>query len=88
MGYGRFVALATLGSIVWITALAVLGRAVGKQWSSWRHHLEYVDYAAVALVIVAVIYLVLRRRRRPDGDDPGGLVPGDTAHASMDVVSR
>ena len=60
-------ALATLaGSIIWIGGLGVLGREVGSNWSSWRHHLEYVDYVVVALVLTAIAYLVLRRaRRRP-----------------------
>jgi len=88
MGYLRFAALATLGSIVWITGLAVLGRAVGQSWPSWRSHLEYVDYVAVAVVVLAVIYLVLRRRRGPGGGGPGDLAPRESAEPSMDAVSR
>ena len=88
MGYLRFATLATLGSIVWISALAVLGRAVGDHWPSWRHHLEYADYAAAALVVIAVVYFVLRRRRRSDDGGPGDLAPGESPEASMDVVSR
>jgi membrane protein DedA with SNARE-associated domain len=63
MPFVRFAAAALLGSIVWITGLAVLGRAVGSNWSSWRHHLEYVDYAVVALILVAIAYLLYQRRR-------------------------
>ena len=44
MSYPRFVAMATIGSIVWIGALGILGKAVGSQWQSWKHHLDYVDY--------------------------------------------
>jgi membrane protein DedA with SNARE-associated domain len=63
MPFARFFALATLGSIVWISALGILGRQVGHSWESWRHHLEYADYAAVAIVVLGVLYLVVRRRR-------------------------
>jgi membrane protein DedA with SNARE-associated domain len=63
MPFARFFVLATLGSVVWISALGVLGREVGHSWESWRHHLEYADYAAVAIVVLGVLYLVLRRRR-------------------------
>ncbi len=63
MGYGRFLALAAAGSIVWITGLALLGRAVGSQWASWRHSLEYVDYVVAAAIVVAVAYVLLRRSR-------------------------
>ena len=40
MGYGRFLVFGTIGSIIWISALGVLGNAVGSQWQSWRHNLE------------------------------------------------
>jgi membrane protein DedA with SNARE-associated domain len=63
MPYQRFVALATLGSIVWIGGLGVLGREVGHNWQSWRHHLEYVDYAAAALLVALIVWFVVRRTR-------------------------
>ena len=44
MPFGRCIAFSALGSIGWITGLALLGRAVGSQWPTWRHHLDYVDY--------------------------------------------
>jgi membrane protein DedA with SNARE-associated domain len=68
MGYVRFLAFATLGSIVWISALGVLGKAVGSNWQSWRHNLEYVDYVAAALLVVAVAYLIVRMTRNRRGD--------------------
>ena len=72
MGYAKFIALATVGSIIWITALGLLGRAVGSQWPTWRHNLEYVDYAIVALVVLAIAYLVIRRRRTSRARAPVG----------------
>jgi membrane protein DedA with SNARE-associated domain len=63
MPFVKFFVFALLGSIVWISGLAVLGREVGSNWSTWRHHLEYVDYAFAALVVLAIAYLVLRRVR-------------------------
>jgi membrane protein DedA with SNARE-associated domain len=67
----RFALLMTLGSIPWIAGLAVLGREVGRNWSSWRHHLEYVDYVGAAVVAAAIVYLIVRARRtRPTRGDP------------------
>jgi membrane protein DedA with SNARE-associated domain len=68
MGYVRFLIFGTIGSIVWITALGVLGNAVGSSWQSWRHNLEYVDYVAAVLLLVAIGYLIVRltRTRRDD----------------------
>jgi membrane protein DedA with SNARE-associated domain len=69
MSFKRFLALATLGSIIWISGAAVLGREVGHNWQTWRHHLEYVDYVGAALVLGAIAYLVFRRTR-PEHSDP------------------
>jgi membrane protein DedA with SNARE-associated domain len=63
MPFARFFTFALLGSIVWISGLAVLGREVGTQWPSWRHHLEYGDHVLAALVVLAIAYLVVRRVR-------------------------
>ena len=68
MGYGRFLVFGTIGSIIWISALGVLGNAVGSQWQSWRHNLEYVDYVAAALLVAAIAYLIVRITRSRRGD--------------------
>jgi membrane protein DedA with SNARE-associated domain len=66
MPYWRFASMATLGSLVWITGLALIGKAVGHKWEQWKHHLDYVDYAVVVIVVVLVAWLLLRwiRNRR------------------------
>ena len=77
MPFWRFLPLALLGSIVWIGGLGILGREVGSQWQTWRHHLEYVDYFGALVLVAGIAYLLVRRR-----SDRGG--PGDPA---ADVVS-
>jgi membrane protein DedA with SNARE-associated domain len=68
MGYVRFLIFGTIGSIIWIAALGVLGNAVGSSWQSWRHNLEYVDYVGAALLVIAIAYLILRITRSRRGD--------------------
>jgi membrane protein DedA with SNARE-associated domain len=63
MPFGRFFLFASLGSIVWITGLGVLGREVGSDWTHWRRHLEYGDYALAAIVLLVILYVILRRLR-------------------------
>jgi membrane protein DedA with SNARE-associated domain len=63
MPFARFFVFTALGSIIWIAGLGVLGREVGRNWSSWKNHLEYGDYALAVLLILALAYLVLRRVR-------------------------
>jgi membrane protein DedA with SNARE-associated domain len=79
MPFLRFVIAATLGSIFWVTGLAVLGREVGSDWVSWRHHLEYVDYAGLALVVAAIVFLIVRRTRPVKGDSGGEDPAADVA---------
>ena len=64
MPFGRCIGFTTLGSIGWITGLALLGREVGSQWPKWRDHLQYVDYAALALLLVVVAFLIYRHVHR------------------------
>jgi membrane protein DedA with SNARE-associated domain len=68
MGYGRFLVFGTIGSIIWITAMGVLGNAVGSNWQSWRHNLEYVDYVAAVLLVAAIAYVIVRIARSRRGD--------------------
>ncbi len=66
MPFGRFTALTIAGCLPWVLGLALAGEAVGSEWSSVRKNFEYVDYAIVALVVVAIAYAVVRRLRRRD----------------------
>lgn len=70
MPYWRFLLSAAAGSVLWITGLGFLGRAVGSDWQSWRNHLEYADYFFVGLVVLAIVYLILRRVRSTRGGPP------------------
>jgi membrane protein DedA with SNARE-associated domain len=59
----RFTLLSLIGSVPWVVGLAVAGDAVGDKWESVRKGFEYVDYVVLALVVIGVVYLVVRRRR-------------------------
>jgi membrane protein DedA with SNARE-associated domain len=75
MPLGRFTVLSTLGSLPWVLALALVGHAVGGDWTSVRKGFEYVDYAIVALAVVAVLYAIARRRGRGGSDSVGVEAP-------------
>lgn len=64
MPFIRCMSFAAPGSVLWIGGLALLGREVGSQWPKWRNHLEYADYAAAALLIAVVAFLVCRHFHR------------------------
>jgi membrane protein DedA with SNARE-associated domain len=63
MPFWRFTVLTLAGCIPWVLGLALAGEAVGSEWESVRKKFDYVDYAVVALVVLGVVYLVMRRRR-------------------------
>jgi membrane protein DedA with SNARE-associated domain len=66
MPFGRFFVFSAIGSAVWITGLALIGKAVGHQWPTWKHHLQYVDYAVVVLIVIGIGWFLVRyfRARR------------------------
>jgi len=65
MPFIRFTLLTLLGCIPWVFMLAFVGQQAADRWTSWRDSLHYVDYAVAALIVIGIVYLVVRRRRRP-----------------------
>jgi membrane protein DedA with SNARE-associated domain len=63
MPYFKFITFSAIGSAVWMTGLALIGKAVGKQWPQWKDHLQYVDYAVAVLVVGAVGWWLVRYLR-------------------------
>jgi len=66
----RFTVLTFLGSLPWVVAITLVGKAVGSDWTSIRSGFEYVDYAVVAFIVIGVGYFIWRRRTSGDVDGP------------------
>ncbi len=64
MPFVRFTVLSLIGTLPWVIALAIAGHALGSDWKNVRKGFEYVDYIVLALIVVAIVYAVVRRRRR------------------------
>jgi membrane protein DedA with SNARE-associated domain len=72
MPFWRFTAYTVAGCVPWVLLLGFIGKQVGSQWEDWKHNLQYVDYAIVAMVVIGIAYLVLRRRSGRGADAPAG----------------
>ncbi len=68
----RFTVFSLLGTVPWVLGLALAGHALGGDWKSVRKGFEYVDYVVVALVVVGLVYLFVRRRGREPARDVAG----------------
>lgn len=68
MPFWKFTAYTVAGCLPWVLGLVLVGEAVGSEWENVRKYFEYVDYAVVAVVVVGIIWLVVRRRRPPATD--------------------
>jgi len=64
MPLGRFTAYSLIGSLPWVLGLALLGEAVGSDWTSVRKGFEYVDYVIVVAAVGVIVYAVARARRK------------------------
>jgi membrane protein DedA with SNARE-associated domain len=64
MRLGRYTVLTTIGTIPWYFGLAAVGVAVGASWERFHEAWHYADYAILALIVAAAVYLVARTRRR------------------------
>lgn len=63
MPLGRFTVFSLIGAVPWVLGLALAGHALGGDWTSVRKGFEYVDYVVVAVVVVGIAYVIVRRRR-------------------------
>jgi membrane protein DedA with SNARE-associated domain len=63
MPFWRFTVLSTAGIVPWVLAWAIVGKQVGGDWDTLQEKLHYADYAIVALILAAIVYLIVRRRR-------------------------
>jgi membrane protein DedA with SNARE-associated domain len=63
MPFWRFTWLTLAGCIPWVLALALIGKQVGSKWHDWKDHLQYLDYAVVAGIVVLIAFALWKRRR-------------------------
>lgn len=58
----RFTVLTFLGCVPWCFGIAAAGWALGSSYERFHHDFAYVEYVVVALVVLGLAWLILRRR--------------------------
>jgi membrane protein DedA with SNARE-associated domain len=74
---GRFGILSLIGTVIYVTALSLIGYSLAGTWTKIEHGLSIFGYALFALVVVAIVGFVLYRRRQFRRETATGAdVPG------------
>jgi membrane protein DedA with SNARE-associated domain len=61
MPFWRYLGSLIVGSVIWMVALGLVGKAVGSQWPKWKSHLDIVDYVAVAFVAALIVWFLYEK---------------------------
>ena len=70
MPFWRFSLLTLAGCVPWVLMLTFIGKQAGDNWEKWKDSLHYVDYASPRQSSSAIVYIVVRSRRRGPPRDP------------------
>src|SRR2546423_708064 len=60
MNLTRFTVATAIGGGFLAVVWALVGKAVGHNWTKWKHALGYVDYAVVGLLALVAAYFIVR----------------------------
>jgi membrane protein DedA with SNARE-associated domain len=58
-----FAVLSLIGTAVWVTAISLVGYAVGNAWNSVNHDISLAGYGIVAIAVIAIAVFVFHRLR-------------------------
>ncbi len=65
MNVAKFTSLTFLGSFIWSVFLTYVGFFLGSKWDSIGAYFRKADYVIVGMVLLAVLYYFLKKRKRP-----------------------
>ncbi|OXM58709.1 hypothetical protein CFP71_01460 [Amycolatopsis thailandensis] len=69
MPFWRFLALTTLGSLIWNTVFVLAGYALGESWHLVEEYAGFFQYFVIAAVAIAVVLFVVNRLREKNRTD-------------------
>jgi membrane protein DedA with SNARE-associated domain len=70
MPFWRFLLFSAIGSIIWTTALALIGHALGQHWQSISTGIRKYDVVIVGVVVLLIAFAVYKRVTAERGHEP------------------
>lgn len=70
MPFWRFLLFSAVGSIIWTTALALIGHALGQHWQSVSSGIRKYDVVIVAVVVILILFAIYKRVTAGRGHEP------------------
>ena len=67
-----FALLSLVGTAIWVTAISLVGYAVGTQWKSIEKAISLAGYAIAAVVVIGIVAFVWHRLRGVRKEGPRG----------------
>jgi membrane protein DedA with SNARE-associated domain len=79
--FTMFALLSLLGTAVWVSAITLIGYAVGTQWQKVAHGFALAGYVIVVLAVIGIAAFVWHRLREVRKHPPGGGGAGEVRGA-------
>jgi membrane protein DedA with SNARE-associated domain len=71
-----FALMSLVGTAVWVTAISLIGYAVGTQWQKVAHGISLAGYAIAVLAVIGIAAFVLYRLREVRRETAAAAGPG------------
>ena len=81
-----FAVMSLIGTAIWVTAISLIGYAVGTEWQKVAHGLALAGYVIVVLAVIGIAAFVwhrlreVRREAADGGATDGGAAEGPRSH--------
>ena len=89
---GKFGVLSLIGTVIYATALSLIGYGLGHAWNSINHGLTDAGYALFALLVIAIIAFIVYRlrqfRREAARDAPAAATSAASADAEVPAAPQ
>jgi membrane protein DedA with SNARE-associated domain len=70
MPFWRFLIFSAIGSVIWATALALIGHALGQHWESVSTGIRKYDVVIVAVAVLLIAFAIYKRVTSGRGHEP------------------